>query len=204
MDSGDPKRHDVEQIKIAANRSATLMTQLLAFARRDLIRPEYVDLNSVVRHAEAVIHFATGKRIEVELDLSSQVGAIFADPRRVEQVLMNLVLNARDAMPTGGRLTISTTSTRLDSDYGIRYGVAMTPGRYAGLVVSDTGYGIQPSVLIRIWEPFFTTKPRGQGNGLGLSMVYGAVKQSGGFVWAESEPGQGTVVKIHWPEFPAA
>jgi two-component system cell cycle sensor histidine kinase/response regulator CckA len=200
MDSEDPKRHDVEQIQIAANRSATLMTQLLAFARRDLIQPEQVNLNSVVRHTEAVIHFATGKGIEVELDLSPKVGAIFADPRRVEQVLMNLVLNARDAMPAGGRLIISTTSTHLDSDYGARYGVAITPGRYAGLVVSDTGYGIEPAVLTRIWEPFFTTKPIGGGTGLGLSMVYGAVKQSGGFVWAESEPGKGTEMRVYWPE----
>jgi two-component system cell cycle sensor histidine kinase/response regulator CckA len=204
MDSEDPKRHDVEQIRIAATRSATLMTQLLAFARRDLIQPEHVDLNSVVRHAEAVIHFATGEGIEVKLDLSSKVGPIFADPRRVEQVLMNLVLNARDAMPAGGRLTIATTSTHLDSDYGVRYGVTIAPGRYAGLVVSDSGHGIEPSVLTRIWEPFFTTKPIGGGTGLGLSMVYGAVKQSGGFVWAESEPGKGTKMRVHWPELPAA
>ena len=139
-----------------------------------------MDLNAVVRHAEAVIHFGTGNGVEVELDLSPQVEAISADPRRVEQVLMNLVLNARDAKPAGGRLTIATTSTQLDSDYGVRYGVAIAPGRYAGVVVSDTGRGIEPSVLTRIWEPFFTTKPIGGGSGLGLSMVYGAVKQSGG------------------------
>jgi PAS domain S-box-containing protein len=204
MDLRDPKRHDVEQIQIAANRSATLMTQLLAFARRDLIQPEHVDLNLVVRHAEAVIHFATGKGIEVELQLSPEVGSVFADPRRVEQVLMNLVLNARDAMPAGGRLTISTTSTQLRSDDSARYGVPIKPGRYVGLVVRDTGHGIDPPLLARIWEPFFTTKPMGQGTGLGLSMVYGAVKQSGGFVWAESEPGKGTEIGAHWPELEAA
>lgn len=162
-----------------------------------------MDLNAVVRHAEAVIHFATGNGVEAELDLSPQVGAIFADQRRVEQVLMKLVLNARDAMPAGGCLTIATTSTQLDSEYGVRYGVAIRPGRYAGLVISDTGHGMDPPVLTRIWEPFFTTKPIGGGTGLGLSMVYGAVKQSGGFVWAESEPGKGTQIRVHWPEVTA-
>ena len=199
MDVADPKRHDVDQIRIAANRAATLMAQLLAFARRDLIRPEHVDLNSVVRQAEAVVHFATGKGIDVELDLSPDAGPIFADPKRVEQVLMNLVLNARDAMPEGGHLTISTVSVDLDRDSGAGYGLPITPGHYSGLVVSDTGHGIEPGILSRIWEPFFTTRKAGSGTGLGLSMVYGAVKQSGGFVWAESEPGRGAVIRAYWP-----
>ncbi len=200
MDPNDPKLHNVEQIRLAANRSATLMAQLLAFAQRDLIRPEHLDLNTVVRQAEAVIHFAAGNATEVHLELGANVGPIFADPRRVEQVLMNLVLNSRDAMPRGGRFTITTTTTWLDSDYGAQYGVTIPPGRYVGLIVSDTGHGMEPATLARMWEPFFTTKPFGRNTGLGLSMVYGTVKQSGGFVWAESAPGQGTVMKVYWPE----
>jgi PAS domain S-box-containing protein len=200
LEPGDPKRHDVEQIRIAANRSATLMTQLLAFARRDLIQPEHLDLNAVVRQAEAVIHFATGDRIDLRLLLGDDVGAIFADARRVEQVLMNLVLNARDSMPRGGRLTIETSSSLVGSDAVTRYGIRVPPGRYATLVVADTGEGMEPGTLARIWEPFFTTRPTGHGIGLGLAMVYGAVKQAGGFVWAESERGQGTVIRAYWPQ----
>lgn len=200
LEPGDARRHDVEQIRVAATRSATLMAQLLAFARRDLIQPEHLDLNAVVRQAEAVVHFAAGARIDVRLQLAREVGTIFADARRVEQVLMNLVLNARDSMPRGGRLTIETSSLAIGSDAVLRYGIQIPPGRYATLAVADTGEGMEPGILARIWEPFFTTRPTDRGTGLGLAMVYGAVRQAGGFVWAESEPGKGTVMRVHWPE----
>jgi two-component system, cell cycle sensor histidine kinase and response regulator CckA len=140
------------------------------------------------------------------LQLADDVGVVFADAGQVEQILMNLVLNARDAMPQGGRLTIETMSLVLGRANVPPQLAGEVPalGRYLMLSVSDTGHGMDPHTLAHIWEPFFTTKPVGQGTGLGLSAVYGAVKQSGGFVWAESEPGRGTVIGVYWPELPAS
>jgi CheY-like chemotaxis protein len=142
------------------------------------------------------------ENINLVLQLSSTVGLIHADPARVEQILMNLVLNSRDAMPQGGRVTIETAGVTVEPSFaaGRPESEVPPPGRYAMLAVSDTGHGMDRDTLQHIWEPFFTTKPAGKGTGLGLSVVYGSVKQSGGFVWVDSEPGRGTVVRVYWPE----
>jgi two-component system cell cycle sensor histidine kinase/response regulator CckA len=202
MGANDPRLDDVRQISEAAARSADLTRQLLAFARRELIQPRKLDLNGIVRYAGGMLRPVLGENVRLVLQLSSTVGAIHADPGRVEQILMNLVLNSRDAMPQGGRVTVETTSVTLESD-GQAWqpqSEAPPPGRYAMLAVTDTGHGMDPATLQHIWEPFFTTKPTGKGTGLGLSVVHGSVKQSGGFVWVDSEVGRGTVVRLYWPE----
>jgi len=143
-----------------------------------------------------------GENIELVLLLAPDLGVVYADARQIEQILMNLVLNARDAMPQGGRVTVETKTVRLEpgSTMSQKSAPGAPPGSFTMLAVTDTGHGMGPATLQRIWEPFFTTKPAGQGTGLGLSSVYGAVKQSGGFVWADSEPGRGTTVQVYWPE----
>jgi PAS domain S-box-containing protein len=197
----DPRREDVEQIALAASRSANLTRQLLAFARREIIQPRRMDINRVVQRAEGMLRPVLGENIELLFQLAPDVGAIYADPGQVEQILMNLVLNARDAMPQGGRVVIETAKLALGGALsGRQVESEASPGRYIMLAVSDTGDGMDPATLQRIWEPFFTTKPSGRGTGLGLAAVYGSVKQSGGFVWAESAPGQGTVISVYWPE----
>jgi PAS domain S-box-containing protein len=185
LDIDDPRRRDVDQITEAATRSAKLTRQLLAFARRELIQPQRLELNQVVERSEASLRGVLGSNIALAIQLSPEAGWIYADPSQVEQVIMNLVLNARDAMPAGGRITIET---------------GPGPDRHVMLAVHDNGHGMDPTTLRRIWEPFFTTKPAGRGAGLGLAAVHGAVKQSGGFVGAESEPNKGTVVSVYWPE----
>jgi len=203
MGVNDPRLEDVKQISEAAARSADLTRQLLAFARRELIRPRRLDLNNVVRYAGGILRPVLGENIGLVLQLSSTVGAIHADPGRVEQILMNLVLNSRDAMPQGGRVTVETAAVTLEAPAPAVLqpeSEAPPPGRYAMLSVTDTGYGMDSDTLQRIWEPFFTTKPAGQGTGLGLSVVYGSVKQSGGFVSVDSEVDRGTVIKVYWPE----
>jgi len=197
----DPRRADVEHIIAAATRSANLTRQLLAFARRELIQPRRIDVSEVVRRAERMVRSVLGESVELVFQLSPDVSSIYADPGQIEQILMNLVLNARDAMPRGGRVTVETGRVAIGAASENRERDAeAVPGRYVMLAVSDTGHGMDPATLQRIWEPFFTTKPAGQGTGLGLSAVYGAVKQSGGFVWAESAPGRGTTVSLYWPE----
>ncbi len=202
LEADDPRRADVEQISRAAERSAGLTRQLLAFARRELIQPQMLDLNAVVRHAGAMLSSILGENVELVLQLAPDLSVVFADARQVEQTLMNLVLNARDAMPQGGRVTIETKTVRLDPGFRELQDLAddAPTGSFAMLAVTDNGHGMEASTLQRIWEPFFTTKPPGQGTGLGLSSVYGAAKQSGGFVWAESEPDRGTTVQVYWPE----
>jgi nitrogen-specific signal transduction histidine kinase/CheY-like chemotaxis protein len=202
----DPRTGDVQQIIGAAQRSAQLTRQLLAFARRELIQPRPLDLNHVVRGAEAILRPVLGENVRLTLRLSPQDGVIFADPARVEQILINLVLNARDAMPQGGRITVETATVALE-DLGANRRIDVgAPGvsRYVMLAVHDTGHGMEAATLQRIWEPFFTTKPAGRGTGLGLSVVYGSVQQSGGFVWADSAPGEGTVIQAYWPEYHGA
>jgi PAS domain S-box-containing protein len=201
----DDRRADVEQIAQAANRSAALTRQLLAFARRELIQPRRLDVNAIVRRAEGMLRPVLGPNVELVIQLADDIGVVYADAGQVEQILMNLVLNARDAMPQGGRLAIETMSLVLGRTNVPPQLAGELPalGRYLMLSVSDTGHGMDAHTLAHIWEPFFTTKPVGQGTGLGLSAVYGAVKQSGGFVWAESELGRGTVIGVYWPELPA-
>ncbi|MBA3553600.1 MAG: PAS domain S-box protein [Gemmatimonadales bacterium] len=199
----DARRADVDQIRHAAERSAMLTAQLLAFARRDVVQPRALDLNAVVRQSERLVRPVVGESIDLVVQLSPEAGVIHADPSRVEQIILNLVLNARDAMPRGGRLTIETASVDfIGEDYERDADCSVSPGRYTQLAVADTGQGMDAETLARIWEPFFTTKPVGQGTGLGLAMVHGAVAQACGFVRASSEPGQGTTVRAYWPQLP--
>jgi len=199
----DARRSDVDEIVRAARRSAELTRQLLAFARRELIQPRPLDLNAVVHGAETILRPVLGENVTLTLALAPDCGVIYADRARVEQILINLVLNARDAMPRGGRVTVETATLSFDDVRGKRRMDAEAPetSRYVMLAVRDTGHGMDAATLQRMWEPFFTTKPAGHGTGLGLSMVYGSVKQGGGFVWAESMPGEGTVIQAYWPEF---
>jgi len=204
FEPNDARIADVEQISRAAERSARLTRQLLAFARREMIQPRPLDLNAVIRHAEGLLQPILGENVELIQELSTDLGVVYADARQVEQILLNLVLNARDAMPQGGRVTIETRAVQLGPGFGVwrDEDESKLTGRFAMLSVTDTGHGMDAATLQRIWEPFFTTKPPGQGTGLGLASVHGAVKQSGGFVWADSEPGRGTSVQVYWPEIP--
>ena len=202
----DLRASDVEQISRAASRSADLTRQLLAFARRELIQPRALDINAVIQHAQALLPPVLGENVELELRLAPDLGVVYADPRQIEHMVMNLVLNARDAMPQGGRVTIETRAVQLGPGSGTWRSEEehALSGRFTMLSVADTGHGMDAATLQRIWEPFFTTKPPGRGTGLGLASVYGAAKQSGGFVWADSEPGRGTTVQVYWPEIRAA
>jgi len=198
LDPDDPRLADVEQITRAATRSAGLTHQLLAFARREMIQPRPLDLNTVIHHVQPLVPPLLGENVELELRLAPDLGVVYADARQTEQIVMNLVLNARDAMPQGGGVTIETGVVQLSP------GEREFSGRFTMLSVTDTGHGMDAATLRRIWEPFFTTKPKGHGTGLGLASVYGSAKQSGGFVWADSEPGCGTTVQVYWPEVRAA
>ncbi len=193
-------RTDVDYIRKAAERTAAVTSQLLAFSRRQVMRPAILDLNTVVTGWEPVLRRLMGEDCAVTLRLGSDTGPVKADPGQLEQVLLNLALNARDAMPRGGSLTVETFGTELTEEYArARPGILVRPGPYTVLAVSDTGHGMDKATLSRTFEPFFTTKGPGQGSGLGLSVVYGIVKQSDGYVWAYSELGQGTTFKIYLP-----
>jgi two-component system cell cycle sensor histidine kinase/response regulator CckA len=193
-------RQDVDQIWRAAQRTARITQQLLAFSRRQMLQPQILDLNTIVRALEPILARALGESRGLRLHLSPTLGRIRADPGQLEQVLINLTLNARDAMDEGGRLTIETMNVVLDAAYvGAKPVGTLEPGEYAALVVTDTGHGMDRETLSRIFEPFFTTKGVGQGTGLGLSTAYGIVKQSGGFIWAYSEPGLGATFKLYFP-----
>jgi two-component system, cell cycle sensor histidine kinase and response regulator CckA len=199
-DLPEPVRQDVDQIWRAAKRTAGITQQLLAFSRRQMLQPQVLDLNTTVRELEPVLARALGESRGLRMHLSPTLGQVRADPGQLEQVLLNLTLNARDSMDENGRLTIETMNVVLDETYAAAKPVeTLVPGEYAAVVVTDTGHGIDRATLPRIFEPFFTTKPVGQGTGLGLSTVYGIVKQSGGFVWAYSEPGLGTTFKLYFP-----
>jgi PAS domain S-box-containing protein len=195
-----PVRDDVDQIWKAAKRTAGITQQLLAFSRRQVLQPQVLDLNATVRELEPILGRTLGETGGLRMHLSPGLGPIRADPGQLEQVLINLTLNARDAMPDSGRLTIETMNVVLDETYAAGKSVdSLRPGEYAALVVSDTGHGMDRATLSRVFEPFFTTKGVGQGTGLGLSTVYGIVKQSGGFIWVYSEPGLGTTFKVYFP-----
>jgi two-component system, cell cycle sensor histidine kinase and response regulator CckA len=205
FDPSDPRRGDVEEVIRAGTRAADVTRQLLAFTRQQFLRPQVVEVNAVVTEMEKMLRRSLGEDKQLELRLSPEAGRMRADRGQLEQVLINLVLNARDALTGHGRVTIETAPAVWDLDYAQRHdGVELPLGRYVMLAVSDTGCGMDPDVQARIFEPFFTTKPIGQGTGLGLSTVYGIVKQSGGFVWVYSEPGEGSVFKVYLPEAKAA
>ena len=191
---------ELQRLTLAANRSAKLTQQLLTFSRRDMIQPQAIDLNAVVTDAVSLLRPLLRRAIDLELELAPGLEPVFADKSRLDQVVVNLVLNARDAMPQGGRVVLETSSVRLDPAYLERHAqVSIKPGRYVMLAVSDTGHGMDRETLSHIFEPFYTTKPVGQGTGLGLASVYGSVKQAGGLVWAYSEPDIGTVLKVYLP-----
>jgi PAS domain S-box-containing protein len=193
-------RADVREIRRAADRSASLTRSLLAFARREIIQPHALDLHAVIRDLERMLRPALGESIEIDVQLAPGQAIVFADRARLEQVLLNLALNARDAMPGGGRLSIATSTVALGPDAAHRHpGIDINRGSYHRLTITDTGHGMDRETLSRIFEPFYTTKPAGEGTGLGLSTVYGTVKQAGGFVWAYSEPGHGSTFSVYLP-----
>lgn len=198
LGAGDPRCGDVEQIKRAGTRAADLVRQLLAFSRRQVLRPRRLNLNDVVTGAHAMLHRLIGEHIEVTTVLDPAIGTIVADAGQLEQILTNLVVNARDAMATGGRLTMKTANVN-PGDADAQHHVQLQSRPWVRLVVSDTGHGMDTQTKSRIFEPFFTTKERGKGTGLGLSTVYGVVKQSEGFIWVDSEPGLGTTFRIYLP-----
>jgi two-component system cell cycle sensor histidine kinase/response regulator CckA len=198
----DPRyRDDIREIQKAADRAAQLTHQLLAFSRKQVLRPEAIDLNLIVTETERMLRRVIGEDIELVTRLAPVLGPLQGDAGQLSQVLVNLAINARDAMPEGGRLLIETMTVNLDEEYASRHREAVA-GPHVLLSVSDTGIGMDGETKSRIFEPFFTTKEQGKGTGLGLSMVYGFVRQSGGSIWVYSEPGEGTTFKIYLPQAP--
>lgn len=199
LKKGDPLLRHLEEIQKAVERAAALTHQLLAFSRRQIMAPKVVDLNTVIRELTKMLLRIIGEDIELATFLAGDLGGVKVDPGQMEQVIVNLAVNARDAMSAGGKLTIETAKVELDEKY-TRNHATVQAGRYVLLAMSDTGTGMTPEVKERLFEPFFTTKERGKGTGLGLSTVYGIVKQSGGNIWVYSELGKGTTFKIYLPQ----
>lgn len=198
MSADEPLRHNIEEIRSAGDRAAALTTQLLAFSRKQLLVPTVHNLNSVITNIENMLRRIIRESIEFRIVLDPELGNIKADAGQIEQVIMNLAINARDAMPNGGTLTIETQNIYLEDDYVSQH-ISITPGPFVKMIVTDTGEGMDQETRRQIFEPFFTTKGVGKGTGLGLSTVYGIVKQSGGDIMVYSEIGHGTTFKIYLP-----
>ena len=196
--SGEELQEQIGEIKKAGNRAAALTRQLLAFSRKQVLTPRVVDLNIIIANVEKLLCRLIGEDIELKIAQAPELGRVRADPDQIEQVLLNLAINARDAMPHGGKLTIETANATLDASYP-RVNRPVEPGQYVLLAVSDTGSGMSEEIKAHVFEPFFTTKEKGKGTGLGLAMVYGIVKQSGGYIWVYSELNRGTTFKIYLP-----
>jgi signal transduction histidine kinase len=199
LQEGDPLRGNIEEIERASDRAAALTHQLLAFSRRQIMEMHVLDLNQILQRVDKMLRRVIGEDIKLVTFLSESIGKVKTDPGQIEQVIINLAVNARDAMPDGGNLIIETANVELDEEYA-RTHIAVNPGRYVMISLSDSGIGMTQEEKERIFEPFFTTKEKGKGTGFGLSTVYGIVKQSGGNIRVYSEHGKGTTFKIYLPQ----
>ena len=199
----DPRYQDLQEIKRSSDRAADLTKQLLAFSRKQILQPVVADLNAIVEGMNRMLKRLLGEDIELVTRLGTELEPVKVDPGQIEQVILNLALNARDAMPHGGKLTIETSTIELDDSYA-RVHVSVRAGVYVMIAVSDTGTGMDAETVSQVFEPFFTTKETGKGTGLGLSTAYGIVKQSGGNIWVYSEPGKGSTFKVYLPRVEGA
>ncbi len=202
LKKGDALAHDVEQIRRASERAATLTRQLLAFSRRQFLQPQVIDVNTLVGNLATMLRRLIGEDVQLELRLDAEAGRVSADPGQIEQVVMNLAVNARDAMPQGGRLVLETAPASLDQAFVAAH-PGSTTGAHVRLSIHDTGCGMSPEVMSHLFEPFFTTKEPGRGTGLGLSTVYGIVKQHRGYIDVTSEPGRGSSFEVYLPRVEA-
>ncbi len=198
LDPNDPLRAEVLEIKQAGGRAAGLTQQLLAFSRKQVLQPTLLEISQLIGGMEPMLRRIVATHVDLVVSLDSEVGAIKMDATQLEQLVVNLVVNAADAMPRGGKLTVETSNVALDEHYR-KHHLPVAPGEYVMLAVSDTGVGMDEATSQRIFEPFFTTKEVGKGTGLGLATVYGIVKQSGGDIWVYSEVGHGSTFKIYLP-----
>jgi signal transduction histidine kinase/DNA-binding response OmpR family regulator len=199
LKEGDPVRDKIQQIDEATQRSGDLARQLLTFGRRQIAEKKVLDLNGLLSNLDKMLRRIIGENIELINKMADDLGRVKADSGQIEQIIVNLTVNARDAMPNGGKLVLGTADVKLDEEYA-RAHIHVTPGSYVMLSVSDTGQGMSPEIKEHIFEPFFTTKEAGKGTGLGLFMVYGIVQNHGGHIWVDSEPGAGTIFKIYFPQ----